>query len=170
MEFAMHISNEVIEQKIHLIRGRKVILDRDLAVWYGVSTGALNQAVKRNSERFPDDFMFQLSREETAKWRSQFVMSNSARMGIRNRPYAFTENGIAMLSSVLRSSEAIQVNIQIMRAFTSLRQMLQSHRRLWHKIEEMEKTYDKQFKVVFQALRELLEKPGDSKRKIGFHE
>ena len=164
------ITPSQIEQKILLIRGKKVMLDRDLANLYGVPTGALNQAVKRNLERFPEDFMFQLAKEETAKWKSQFVISNFAKMGIRHLPYVFTENGVAMLSSVLHSSQAIQVNIQIMRTFTSLRQMLQSHRKLWNKIEEMEKTYDKQFRVVFQALRELLEKPSNSpNRKIGFH-
>jgi DNA-binding PadR family transcriptional regulator len=164
------VPKEAIENRIYFLRGHKVMLDRDLASLYGVSTKILNQAVKRNRERFPGDFMFQLNRREKENWRSRIVTSNSEKMGIRRAPYAFTENGVAMLSSVLNSPRAIQVNIQIMRAFTKLRQMLQSHKKLWNKIEEMEKKYDKQFQVVFTALRELLEKPAEPRRrKIGFH-
>ncbi len=115
---------ELVRSKIYEIRGQKVMLDRDLAVLYGVETRALNQAVKRNIERFPDDFMFQLTNEELADWKSQIVMSNSIKMGIRHNPYVFTELGVAMLSSVLTSKIAIQVNMGIMRAFVSVRQML----------------------------------------------
>ena len=115
---------ELVRSKIYEIRGQKVMLDRDLAVLYGVETRALNQAVKRNIERFPDDFMFQLTNEELADWKSQIVMSNSIKMGVRHNPYVFTELGVAMLSSVLTSKIAIQVNMGIMRAFVSVRQML----------------------------------------------
>ena len=115
---------ELIQKKIYEIRGQKVMLDRDLATMYGVETRALTQAVKRNMERFPEDFMFQLTDEETANWKSQIVMSNSIKMGLRRNPYAFTELGVAMLSSVLNSKAAIQVNMGIMRAFVAVRQMI----------------------------------------------
>ena len=115
---------QVIQSKIYEIRGQKVMLDRDLAEMYGVQTKALNQAVKRNIDRFPEDFMFQLTSEETQKWRSQFVTSNSIKMGVRRNPYAFTELGVAMLSSVLNSKTAIQINMGIMRAFVAVRQMI----------------------------------------------
>ena len=115
---------ELIQRKIYEIRGQKVMLDRDLATMYGVETRALNQAVKRNMERFPEDFMFQLTDEETADWKSQIVMSNSIKMGLRRNPYAFTELGVAMLSSVLNSKAAIQVNMGIMRAFVAVRQII----------------------------------------------
>ncbi len=145
------------------------MLDRDLAFLYGVSTKVLNQTVKRNWERFPSDFMFQLNQKEKENWRSQIVTSNSEKMGIRRVPYAFTENGVAMLSGVLNSLRAVQVNIQIMRTFTKLRRMLETHKDVREKIELMEKKYDHQFKVVFDALRELLEPPVKPRRKIGFH-
>ncbi len=115
---------ELVRSKIYEIRGQKVMLDRDLAVLYGVETRVLNQAVKRNIERFPDDFMFQLTNEELADWKSQIVMSNSIKMGVRRNPYVFTELGVAMLSSILTSKIAIQINMGIMRAFVSVRQML----------------------------------------------
>ena len=115
---------QVIQNKIYEIRGQKVMLDRDLAEMYGVPTKVLNQAVKRNIERFPEDFMFQLSSEETQEWRSQFVTSNSIKMGVRRNPYAFTELGVAMLSSVLSSKTAVQINMGIMRAFVAVRQMI----------------------------------------------
>lgn len=115
---------EMIRSKIYEIRGQKVMLDRDLAIMYGVETRALNQAVKRNADRFPEDFMFQLTDEEVQNWKSQIVMSNSVKMGMRRNPYAFTELGVAMLSSVLTSKIAIQVNIGIMRAFVAVRQMI----------------------------------------------
>lgn len=115
---------ELIQSKIYEIRGQKVMLDRDLAEMYGVETRTLNQSVKRNIERFPEDFMFQLTDEETAFWKSQIVMSNSIKMGVRRKPYAFTELGVAMLSSVLNSKVAIQINMGIMRAFVAVRQMI----------------------------------------------
>ena len=138
---------EQIERSILLILGEKVMLDFDLAKLYGVETRTLAQAVKRNMERFPEDFMFQLTKEELENWRSQFVMSNpGAKMGLRRPPYAFTEQGVAMLSSVLRSQRAVQVNIEIMRAFVRLRQMLASHADLARKLDALERKYDRQFK------------------------
>ena len=158
---------ERITRAILLIRRQKVMLDTDLADLYDVDTGALNRAVKRNSGRFPDDFMFQLSLEEAERLRCQFGISN--RGGRRYRPYAFTEQGVAMLSSVLHSERAVRVNIEIMRAFVQLRQMLSSHADLARKLAQVEKKYDAQFKVVFDAIRELMSPPEPPrKRPIGF--
>ena len=160
---------ERITGKIYLIRDTKVMIDRDLAELYGVETRVLKQAVRRNIMRFPDDFMFELTKEEFQDWRSQIVMSNSEKMGLRHPPMAFTEQGVAMLSSVLKSDRAIQVNIQIMRAFTQLRQMLMTHEDLKKEIESMEKKYDRQFKAVFDAIRQLMKPKDKSKKKrIGF--
>jgi hypothetical protein len=159
---------ERIEQAILMIRGQKVMLDNDLASLYGVETGRLIEAVKRNVERFPDDFMFQLNPEEFELLRSQFAISKS-RGGRRYAPYAFTEQGVAMLSSVLRSPQAVAVNVEIMRAFVRLRKMLLSHADLARKIEALERKYDGQFKIVFDALRQLMEPPAKPKRPIGFH-
>lgn len=159
---------ETITNKIHLMRGQKVMLDRDLAELYEVETGQLKRAVRRNIDRFPSDFMFELTKDELENWRSQFGISNSIKMGLRHSPMAFSEQGVAMLSSVLNSKRAIQVNIQIMRAFTKLRQMLATHEDLRKKIEEMEAKYDGQFQVVFEAIRQLLEENEKPKRKIGF--
>ena len=144
------------------------MLDRDLAELYGVETKALKQAVRRNAERFPEDFMFELTVQEFQHWRSQFVTSNADKMGLRHRPMAFTEQGVAMLSSVLRSQQAIQVNIQIMRTFTQLRRMAGVHDALRRKIEELEQRYDAQFEAVFAALRQLLDGEDSPPRKIGF--
>lgn len=163
------IPQETIERKILLLRGKKVMLDRDLAGLYEVTTGNLNKAVKRNIERFPDDFMFQLTKNETDSLRFQF---GSLKRGQHAKylPRAFTEQGVAMLSSVLNSKRAILVNIQIMRVFTKLREMLLAHADLKRKIEAMEKKYDKQFRVVFEAIRQLLEPPPPKpKGQIGFH-
>jgi hypothetical protein len=164
------IPAEVIERRILLIRGQKAMLDADLAALYQVSTSALNQAVRRNLDRFPEDFMFQLNAEELAIWRSQFVMSNpSTRMGLRRSPYVFTEQGVAMLSSVLKSKRAVQVNIAIMRAFVRLRQVLAAHKDLADKLHAMERKFDKRFKVVFKVLGSLTAPPPDGpKRAIGF--
>jgi phage regulator Rha-like protein len=162
------IPTELIENKIYLIRGKKVMLDKDLAELYDVETKVLNQAVKRNIARFPEDFMFQLDKEETSGLsRSQFVTLKRGQ-NIKYLPYVFTENGVAMLSSVLNSERAIQVNIQIMRTFTKIREMLISHKDLKQKIEEMEKKYDAQFKIVFNAIKELMSAPEKPLRKIGF--
>jgi len=128
----------------------------------------LNQAVRRNIKRFPEDFMLQLTKEEVDNWKSQFVISNKEKMGLRKRPYAFTENEVAMLSSVLNSERAITVNIQIMRTFTKIREMLATHKEVRQKIEEMEKRYDTQFKVVFDAIKQLMIPVGPKRRKIGF--
>ncbi len=153
-----------------LIRGQKVLLDMDLAELYGVETRTLVQSVKRNRARFPSDFMFQLSKSELEDWRSQFVMSNpGAKMGLRRPPFAFTEQGVAMLSSVLRSKRAVQVNIEIMRAFVRLRELLASHVDLTRRLDEMEKKYDKQFAVVFDAIRQLMAPPKEQIREIGYH-
>lgn len=160
------ISVEIIATKILEIRGRKVMLDSDLAKLYGVKTKNLNKAVKRNIERFPEDFMFQLSKEETENLRFQF--GTSKRGGRRYFPYVFTQEGVAMLSSVLNSQRAIHVNIQIMRAFVQLRRMILTNRDLRRKIEEMERKYDRQFVIVFEAIKRLLEPPKQT-RAIGFH-
>jgi len=156
-----------IEKAILIIRKQKVMLDTDLAALYGVQTRVLVQAIKRNIERFPQDFMFQLSREEFTILRSQIVTSSDWG-GRRYPPYAFTEQGVAMLSSVLRSQSAIQVNIEIMRAFIRLRQMLASHADLARKLDALEKKYDAQFKEVFQAIRQLMAPPEPKRRPLGF--
>jgi hypothetical protein len=152
------IPEELIENRIFLIRGKKVMFDRDLARIYGVKTMVLNQAVKRNIDRFPEDFMFQLSREKTRIWISQIVISKSELRGLRKNPYAFTEQGVAMLSSVLKSKQAIRVNIQIMRTFTKIREMIVSNKALREKIEAMERKYDSKFKVVFDVIKRLIDK------------
>jgi hypothetical protein len=151
------ISTEVIAAKIFVIRGKRVMLDSDLAILYGVKTRRLNEQVMRNRKRFPEDFMFQLAEEEANFLRSHFATSK--RGGRRYLPYVFTQEGVAMLSGVLNSERAIMVNIQIMRAFAQFRRLLLTHNDLGRKIEEMEKKYDKQFKVVFDALKKLLEPP-----------
>ena len=160
---------EHIEGKILVIRGHKVILDATLASLYGVEVKALNQAVRRNIERFPRDFMFQLTVEEAARLRSQIVILESRRGRHRKYlPYAFTEQGVAMLSSVLHSPRAAQVNIEIMRAFVRLRQMLQTNAELAKKLAALEKKYDTQFRVVFDAIRELMTPPMAPRRRIGY--
>ena len=163
---------ERIERRIYFIRDQKIMLDKDLAELYGVETKRLVEAVKRNIRRFPHDFMFQLNEEENDLLRSQIATSNisTGRGGMRYAPYAFTEQGVAMLSSVLRSPRAIDVNVEIMRAFVRLRRMLASNVELARKLETLEKKYDSQFKVVFDAIRQLME-PAESKgkRHIGFN-
>lgn len=160
---------ETIERKIYLVRGQKVMLDGDLAELYGVEARVLNQAVKRNIKRFPSDFMFQLSEDEDKALRSQFVTLKQGRGKHRKYlPYAFSEQGVAMLSSVLNSDCAIEVNILIMRAFVKLREMIVSHKDLARKLDELEKKYDGQFHVVFEAIRQLMATEERPKRKIGF--
>lgn len=161
------IPQEAIQSKILFLRGKKVILDRDLAILYEAPTKAFNQAVRRNKTRFPDDFMFQLTKEEAKSLRSQFVTLQE-NQHFKYMPYAFTEHGILMLSSVLNSERAVQVNIQIMRTFTKMREMLMNYEEVKQKIEDMEQKYDYQFKVVFEAVRELLNPPKKSEKKIGF--
>jgi len=172
---------ENLAQLVSVIRGEKVMLDVDLAKLYGVSTKALNQAFRRNKQRFPSDFAFQLSKEEFDHLRSQIVISSPAidqlrsqivtsslHGGRRYRPYAFTEQGVAMLSSVLRSTRAVEVNIAIMRTFVQLRRLMDTNRDLARKVEALEKRYDLQFAEVF-AIKELIAPPAPPKRQIGFH-
>ena len=156
---------EIIEKRIYVIRGKKVMLDRDLADLYEVETRVLNQAVRRNIERFPEDFMFSLSRQEIMDL-SQIVISSK----LKHSPnvFVFTEQGVAMLSSVLNSQRAVLVNIQIMRTFANLREILNSREDLRRKIEIMEQKYDKQFKIVFDAIKALIELPPKKTGKIGF--
>ena len=163
------IPPERIERSILLLRGERVLLDADLAELYGVSTKVLVQAMKRNLDRFPPDFMFQLTEDEFASLRSQIVTSKG-RGGRRYPPYVFTEHGVAMLSSVLNSERAVRVNIEIVRAFIRLRQFLASHAELAQKLEALEKKSDEQFQVVFEAIRRLMAPTPDdrSKRRIGF--
>lgn len=166
-ETEKHLPAERIAQGIRTLRGHKVMLDQDLAVLYGVETRALVQAVRRNRDRFPSDFMFQLTRQEFRNLRSQPVMSSWG--GRRSLPRAFTEQGVSMLSSVLRSPRAVQVNIEIMRTFVRLRRMLQSNADLRQKFEALEERYDEQFRVVFEAIRRLMAPAASSaRRKIGF--
>src|ERR1700733_9116591 len=160
---------EVIERRILFVRGHKVMLDSHLAELYQVPTKRLNEAVKRNMARFPEDFMFQLTTEETDSLRSQFATSNEGRGGRRYLPFVFTEQGVAMLSTVLNSERAIAVNIAIMRTFVRLRQILATHKELAERLAAMEKEYDKRFKVVFDILKQLTEPPPNPpKRAIGF--
>ena len=161
------VPSDRIAQQILMLRGQKVLLDVDLASLFGVGTKVLVQAVKRNSDRFPADFMFHLTKQEVANLRSQIVTSRSWG-GRRRAPYAFTEQGVAMLSSVLRSPRAVQVNIEIMRAFVKLRELLAGHRELAEKLAQLERKYDKQFKSIFDAIRQLMESPAKGKRPIGF--
>jgi len=167
---------ERIEKALYLIRGEKVMLDRDLANLYGVSTKVFNQAIKRHRDRFPPDFMFQLTIGVAREWwlavnanrlRSQTVTLKRGQH-LKHRPYAFTEHGILMLSSVLNSERAIQVNIEIMRAFVKLRQMLASNAELSRRLDELESKYDRQFKVVFDAIRKLMSPPVRDRKEIGF--
>jgi hypothetical protein len=162
------ISLAQVEKLIYLVRGQKVMLSGDLAGLYEVETKALVQAVKRNIERFPDDFMFQLTREELRDSRSQIVTLEHGK-NVKYMPYAFTEQGVAMLSSVLRSPRAVKVNIEIMRTFVRLRQLLATHEDLARKLAALERKYDSQFKVVFEAIRQLMEpSPSPKRKQIGF--
>jgi len=176
------IPSEIIEKKIFLLRGQKVMLSSDLAELYQVEPRALIQAVKRNMNRFPEDFMFQLTWDELSVLKSDSLISNDSRgtlsrsqivilkrgRNIKYLPYAFTEQGVAMLSSVLRSKRAILVNVEIMRAFVRLRQMLATNANLERRLNELEKKYDSQFKVVFDAIRQLMAAPEKPPKKIGF--
>jgi hypothetical protein len=165
-----------IESRILLVRGQRVLLDAALAKLYGVEVRALNQAIKRNAERFPADFMFKLTPEEAAALRSQIVILENGPVQTRGRgryakylPYAFTEQGVAMLSSVLKSKRAVQVNVEIMRAFVRLRGMIGHNRELAHRLDALEAKYDGQFRVVFDAIRELMAPSAPApRRRIGF--
>lgn len=167
-ESLIRLPAERIEKAIFLIRGHKVMLDRDLAELYDVPTKALKQAVRRNKTRFPADFMFTLNKKEFEFWRSQFVTSKADRKGLRYAPMAFTEQGVAMLSSVLKSPRAAEVNIQIMRAFVRLREIISTNAELQRKLDELERKYDKQFKLVFDAIRQLMIPPPSPRKQIGF--
>jgi hypothetical protein len=165
------ISVSRIEQKIYLIRGQRVMLDADLAELYGVKTKIVNKAVKRNLDRFPEDFMFQLNKEELERLRFQNGTSKTGRGGSRYLPYAFTAQGVAMLSGVLTSSRAITVNVEIMRAFVRLRQVLSSHRELARKLEELERhlrNHDKEIQTIFEAIRQLMAKPDRIGKRLAF--
>jgi hypothetical protein len=160
------VTIERVERLVIVVRGHQVILDKDLAALYGVTTGNLNKAVSRNAERFPQDFMLQLTPEELSDLKFHFGTSSWG--GTRKPPRAFTEQGVAMLSSVLRSPRAVQVNIEIMRAFVRLRQMLQQNAELARKLAALERKYDGQFRMVFDAIRELMDPPAKTRRRIGF--
>jgi len=162
---------ERIEKAILLVRGQKVMLDRDLAELYGVETGALNRAVKRNIQRFPEDFMFQIPDEEAERLRCQTGISKRGRGGRRYLPYVFTEQGVAMLSSILNSERAIEVNIAIVRVFVRLREMMATHKELAFKLAELEdrlEGHDEQIQNIFEAIRQLMTPPEPPKKKIGF--
>lgn len=164
------ILHDQVKQNILLIRGHRVMLDADLAKLYGVTTKRLNEQVQRNKKRFPSDFMFQLTLEEAERLKSQFATLKTGRGQHRKyRPYAFTELGVAMLSSVLHSERAIQVNIAIMRAFVQLREMIGSNKGLARRLNELEKKYDSQFRIVFEAIRELMAEPESKIKRIGFN-
>ncbi len=165
------IPDELVMSKIYMIRGQKVMLDRDLAALYQVKTGVLNQAVKRNAKRFPSDFMFQLTQQEFEDWKSQIVISNSEKMGLRKRPLAFTEQGVSMLSGVLNSGIAIQVHIQIIRVFAKMREILFTHKDILLQLEKIEKKltgHDEDIAIIFQYLKKLLNPPQPPRPSIGF--
>ena len=159
---------ERIASKIYLIRDTKVMLDRDLAELYGVETKRLKEQVRRNIERFPKDFMFELTKKELKNWRSQFATSNEDIMGLRIPPFAFAEHGVLMLSSVLKSERAVQVNIQIMRTFTKLREALLDNKDLRMELEEFKQVAEERFQIVFETLDQLLTVESKPKKKIGF--
>jgi len=175
-ENGVAVPDELVITKIYMIRGKKVMLDRDLAELYGVETRVLNQAVKRNEKRFPSDFMFRMSREELEDWKSQIVISNNLKMGLRKPPLVFTELGVAMLSSVLNSEHAIRVNIQIMRIFTKMRELLSSQKEILQKLEQLETKdleQDEKIMLIFKYLKQLEpskqdEKDFKNRKKIGF--
>jgi hypothetical protein len=163
------IPPERIERSILFLRNERVILDIDLAELYEVPTKALVQAVKRNIDRFPADFMLQMTKVEFENWRSQFVTSNSAvKQGLRWRPYVFTEQGVAMLSSVLRSERAVQVNVAIMRTFVRLRELIATNKDLVQRLDELEKRYDSQFRAIFELIQEMISPPEYPRTPMGF--
>jgi hypothetical protein len=170
-EYLSAIPEETIINKIYVIRGQKVMIDRDLAELYGTETKVLKQAVKRNFERFPKDFMYIMADDELRNWRSQFVTSNSERMGLRYAPYCFTEPGVTMLSCVLNSPKAVAVNIRIIRVFTKMREMLMAHKEILLKLEQFEKQLGKNsedIQMIFKALRQFLNPTREPRRKIGY--
>jgi hypothetical protein len=170
------VPDETIINKIFIIRDHKVMIDRDLAELYGVDTRTLNQSVKRNLKRFPEDFMFQMTPEELKNWKSQIVISNSEKMGLRKPPFVFTEQGVAMLSSVLNSDRAISVNIQIIRVFTKMRTLLESHKEILKKLDTLERKdieQDNNISLIFEYLKQLEQSKQEEtafkeRRRIGF--
>lgn len=160
------VPTEIVISKIFLVRGKKIMLDKDLAELYGVETKSFTRSIKRNSERFPSDFMFQLNKNEFENLRNQFGTSSWG--GRRYLPYVFTEQGVAMLSSVLNSQKAIQVNIQIIRTFTKLRELISTNKQLKKKIELMERKYDTRFSQVFEVLKQLIKEKSKTGEQIGF--
>jgi hypothetical protein len=167
----MILPDELVMNKIYVIRGMKVMMDRDLAELYGVETRRLKEQVRRNIDRFPEDFMFEMTKEELENWRSQFATSKSEVMGLRRPPFVFTEHGVLMLSSVLNSSQSIKVNIQIMRIYTKMREMLLTHKDLLLKMEEIEKKVmgqDDKIKLVFDYLKKFVQQQRKPRKPIGF--
>jgi hypothetical protein len=165
------VPDEVVLQKIYVLRGIKVMIDRDLAEMYGVETKRLKEQVRRNLDRFPPDFMFELDKDELEHWRSQFATSNSEVMGLRHAPFAFSEHGVLMLSSVLNSPRAIAVNIKIMRIFTKMKETLLSNAELLYRMEQMDHTLHlqgKSIEVAFEYLEQLLHKENEARALIGF--
>lgn len=178
MSQSIAITDETVINKIYHIRGKKVMLDRDLAEMYGVETRRLNEQVKRNEKRFPQDFMFQLTEQELEDWKSQNATSNKEKMGLRKLPNVFTEQGVAMLSSVLNSETAIEVNIQIIRIFTRIREVLLTHKDVLLKLEQLEKKMlhqdekankqEEEIQIIFSALKQLLNTPQEPRKAVGF--
>jgi len=167
------VTEELVMNKIYFIRKQNVMIDRDLAELYGVETKALKQAVKRNIDRFPSDFMFEMNSKELKNWRSQFVTSNSEKMGLRHLPFCFTEQGVAMLSSVLKSEIAIQVHIQIIRVFAKIKKLLLTHKDILLQLEKIEKRltrHDQEIVIIFKYLKQLLNPTQPERRRIGFRQ
>jgi len=166
------LADEVIMNKIYLLRGQKVIIDRDIAALYGVETKVLKQAVKRNLDRFPEDFMFEMTKKEFENWRSQFVTSNNGdKMGLRYTPFCFSEQGVTMLACILNSERAITINIQIIRIFTKLREMIVTHKDILLKLEQLEQKvtdHDENIQMIFKAIKQMLNPPVAPRRRIGF--
>ncbi len=171
MSLEIHVPDEALVSQIYLLRGQKVMIDRDLAKLYGVETKRLKEAVKRNIARFPPDFMFEMSAEEFENWRSQIASSNSEKMGLRYAPFCFTEQGVTMLSCILNSERAIAVNIRIVRLFTRLREMALTHKDILLKLEELERKTSQNgedIQAIFAVLKELLTVPAEPRKMIGY--
>ncbi len=170
-ESIIHIPDELIINKIYAIRGIKVMLDRDLAELYGVETKVLKQAVRRNINRFPNDFMFEMTKEEFTRWRSQFVTSKKERQGLRYAPFCFTEQGATMLACILNSERAVTVNIRIIRIFTRMREVLLTHKDILLQLEKIERKltgHDEDIQLIFKYLKQLINPPQQPRKRIGF--
>jgi phage regulator Rha-like protein len=167
----IHIADELIINKIYSIRNQKIMLDRDLAELYGVETKRLKEAVRRNIDRFPADFMFEMTSEELENWRTQFATSNREKMGLRHAPFCFTEQGVTMLACILNSDRAITVNIQIIRIFTRMREVLLTHKDILLQLEKIERKltgHDEDIQLIFKYLKQLLNPPQQPRKRIGF--